>query len=208
MFIVYYKNRFISVSESATDREGAINRDIRTINDLNIVIYKFLANNHVASLHLYGKKPEKIIKKLKGMFVYVKAAGGVVLNSVNQILIIRRRGKWDLPKGKKEKGEDIGITALREVSEECGLDPTFLEMGKFIDFAWHIYEEGDDFIIKRTSWFVMHYSGNEVLVPQSEEDITKARWVNPDELYKPMKKTFLNIRYILEKYLELYFLPK
>jgi 8-oxo-dGTP pyrophosphatase MutT (NUDIX family) len=202
MNVIYFKNRFISISESTVSRSGALNKDIRTITALNIDIYKFLANNHIPSLHLYGKKNEKILKKLKKVFRYVKAAGGVVVNSQGQVLIIRRRGKWDLPKGKKEKNEGIEATALREVSEECGLNPSLLTIDCFLDSAWHIYEEGTDFVLKRTKWFIMKYSGNESLVPQIAEDITKAKWVNIDDLHKPMKKTFLNIKVVLEKYLD------
>ncbi len=204
MNIVYYKNRFISISESAVERPGALNREFSKIHDLNIEIYKFLANNHIRSLHLFGKKPEKILKKLRKLFVYVKAAGGVVVNTDNEVLIIRRRGKWDLPKGKKDKGEDITITAIREVSEECGIDPGFLEIVGFIDNAWHIYEENTEFVIKRTRWYEMKYSGNEILQPQSVEDITRAKWVSPENLNKPMKKTFLNVRHILSRYLEIH----
>jgi len=48
----------------------------------------------------------------------------------------------------------------------------------------------------------MKYSGTEVLIPQTEEDITKAKWVKPEELPRYLKKTFLNITVILEKYLK------
>lgn len=207
MNIVYYKNRFISISESAVNTPGALNREFNKIHDLNIEIYKFLANNHISSLHLFGKNPDKILKKLKKLFVYVKAAGGVVVNADNEVLIIRRRGKWDLPKGKKDKGEDISTTAIREVSEECGLDPGMIEIVRFIDNAWHIYEENTEFVIKRTTWFEMRYSGNEELQPQLIEDITQAKWVSLNNLGKPMKKTFLNVKHTIDMYLKLNNLP-
>ena len=35
--------------------------------------------------------------------------------------MIFRRGKWDLPKGKLDKGEKIEDCAVREVEEETGL---------------------------------------------------------------------------------------
>jgi len=199
---IYFKNRFISICESPVNRKGAMNINYQTVHDLNIVIYKFLANNHISSLHIFGKKPKKILKKIKTVFHYIKAAGGVVVNNTGEILLIRRRGKWDLPKGKKEKKEDIELTAIREVCEECGLNPELLKIENFIDNAFHIYEEGPDFILKRTSWFVMKYSGTNVLIPQTEEDITKAKWVKPEELPRYLKKTFLNITVILEKYLK------
>ena len=49
------------------------------------------------------------------------AAGGIVMNKNNEVLLIHRRGKWDLPKGKLDCGETIEDTAVREVSEEVGI---------------------------------------------------------------------------------------
>ena len=46
------------------------------------------------------------------MFKVVEAAGGVVSNKNGEILFIRRMGKWDLPKGKIEKGESLEQACL------------------------------------------------------------------------------------------------
>ncbi|MFM8758223.1 MAG: NUDIX domain-containing protein, partial [Methylophilaceae bacterium] len=43
------------------------------------------------------------------------AAGGLVENELGQVLMIFRRGKWDLPKGKLDPNESIDECALREV---------------------------------------------------------------------------------------------
>jgi 8-oxo-dGTP diphosphatase len=52
----------------------------------------------------------------------------VIFNSQNQVLLIRRSlqsqgnpGKWDLPGGKIETGEDFFAGLVREVAEETGL---------------------------------------------------------------------------------------
>ena len=49
----------------------------------------------------------------------IKAAGGVVENHKNEILMMKRLGHWDLPKGKADPGENSATTAQREVEEEC-----------------------------------------------------------------------------------------
>ena len=49
----------------------------------------------------------------------IEAAGGLVYNIENQLLMIFRNNKWDLPKGKLEVGENIQECAIREVEEEC-----------------------------------------------------------------------------------------
>ena len=61
---------------------------------------------------------------LESIFDYSKgivAAGGIVKNEEGKTLIIFRRGFWDLPKGKVEKGEKIINAAQREVEEETGV---------------------------------------------------------------------------------------
>lgn len=65
-------------------------------------------------LHMYWKEWASQYKN-------IEAAGGLVLRSDGHFLGIFRLGKWDLPKGKAEKGESMETTALREVEEECGI---------------------------------------------------------------------------------------
>src|SRR5215204_4522110 len=48
-------------------------------------------------------------------FTLIKAAGGLVVNDDRHLLLIFRRGKWDLPKGKLDPGESLETCALREV---------------------------------------------------------------------------------------------
>ena len=54
-------------------------------------------------------------------YMLIEAAGGLVYNAKDQLLMIFRNGKWDLPKGKLEVGENIEQCAMREVEEECGI---------------------------------------------------------------------------------------
>ena len=61
-------------------------------------------------------------KFFKSKYLLVKAAGGIVYNANNELLMIYRNNKWDLPKGKIEKGETPKQCALREVEEETGVE--------------------------------------------------------------------------------------
>ncbi len=66
---------------------------------------------------------------------YVKAGvAGVILRG-NQIVMIRRKyginkGKWCIPCGNVEVGEDVRIAVRREIKEETGLD---VEVGDIVD---------------------------------------------------------------------------
>jgi len=140
------------------------------------------------------KLKEAFIKK----FTIVKAAGGLVLNEKKEVLMIFRRGKWDLPKGKLDKGETLEKCAIREVKEETGLGS--VELVSALIITHHTYHEGTRFILKESHWYIMKANGKQELIPQTEEDIHEIKWVNADELDKYKKDSFPSIRDVLEAY--------
>lgn len=107
---------------------------------------------------------------------FVLAAGGMVLDEQGRLLAIKRLGKWDLPKGKVEKGEQVDVGAVREVQEECGL--VNVELIRRVTSTWHTYERKGNQHLKRTDWFLMRASSKEKLTAQSEEDIEDVRWLD------------------------------
>ena len=72
-------------------------------------------------IYLFFPKKKDLIKEFKSKIKTIYASGGIVKNKKSEILFIFRRGKWDLPKGKADKGETKKQTALREVKEETGV---------------------------------------------------------------------------------------
>ncbi|MFY8091275.1 MAG: NUDIX hydrolase [Chitinophagaceae bacterium] len=126
------------------------------------------------------------------------AAGGLVFNSDNKLLLIFRRGFWDLPKGKLDDGETIEACAVREVEEEVGLKNILLQ--NFIETTSHTYFDkwiGED-VVKKTYWYKMQVP-NQDLVLQTEEDIEKAVWINENEWKQYKDNCYQNIQYIVEK---------
>jgi 8-oxo-dGTP pyrophosphatase MutT (NUDIX family) len=109
--------------------------------------------------------------------------------------LIFRRGKWDLPKGKLDAGEQIDECALREVKEETGL--VHLELGDKICDTYHIYEQKGQQYLKRTAWYKMSGTSADKLMPQKEENILEARWVSEKDLAPLMAKTYEAIREVL-----------
>lgn len=157
-----------------------------------------LQNTSCPEINVYGENIEEIWEDFTHMFRVIEAAGGVVSNQNNEILFIRRMGRWDLPKGKIEKGESLEQAALREIEEETGLKELILE--EFINNTFHIYtERNGDNILKTTYWFRMKYVGNETPVPQAEEGITAVEWKDSSAIENEViPQTFNNIKLILE----------
>jgi ADP-ribose pyrophosphatase YjhB (NUDIX family) len=131
-------------------------------------------------------------------FELVQAAGCLVVDTDQRLLFIFRQGKWDLPKGKVEEGEQLEAAALREIEEECSISG--LEIVQPLCATWHTYIQAGEPILKSTSWFLMSYSGTEMPKPQIEEGITRVKWFRMDELAEPERNTYPSIVDVLQHY--------
>jgi len=129
-------------------------------------------------------------------FTVILAGGGIVKNSENKILMIFRRGKWDLPKGKVDKGEKIEDCAIREVGEETGLKD--VQLNFLLLVTYQTYHEGTKFILKESHWFTMMVTAEQKLIPQTEEDIFDIKWIGPGEVNSYLPKSFPMISDIIE----------
>jgi 8-oxo-dGTP pyrophosphatase MutT (NUDIX family) len=129
-------------------------------------------------------------------FHLIKAAGGLVKNEKDEILMMFRRGKWDLPKGKLDEGETIESCAKREVEEETGLKK--LQIIKPITITYHTYVQFGKHNLKESHWYAMRATGNEILIPQTEEDITEIIWVKKEDLENYYSNTFPTIIEVLK----------
>lgn len=111
---------------------------------------------------------------------FIRAAGGVVRCPQQKFLFIHRLGKWDLPKGKLEVGEQPEQGAVREVAEECSVpEPKIIGS---LPPTYHTYPYKNGHALKRTDWYLMELSECHALTPQTEEDITDARWLTINEV--------------------------
>jgi 8-oxo-dGTP pyrophosphatase MutT (NUDIX family) len=159
--------------------------------------YKLISHYESPKIFLLLTKDFKsVFKGIKRFMILIKAAGGIVSNEANKYLFIFRNGKWDLPKGKIEKGENSRVAAIREVQEECGI--SIDSSGDKICNTYHIYEIKGDLIIKKTAWYWMIAEKQEKLIPQLEEGITDARWLSPGDLMLVRQNTYPLIRDLLK----------
>jgi ADP-ribose pyrophosphatase YjhB (NUDIX family) len=138
---------------------------------------------------------EVILDQLHAMYHPLDAAGGITFNEKSEILLIYRRGKWDLPKGKRDEGENMEECALREVKEETGLKTLLLDT-KVCD-TYHIYAQYGEDMLKRTAWYKMKASSTDKLKPQKEENILEARWVKEEDLAPLVARTYEAIKQVL-----------
>jgi 8-oxo-dGTP pyrophosphatase MutT (NUDIX family) len=144
---------------------------------------------------LWNEDLEKLKKAFFKHFTIVTAAGGLVENEKGEYLLIHRRGKWDLPKGKLDPGETIEQCAVREVEEETGLQKP--ELKKPITITYHTYDEFGKHILKDSHWYKMKVKGPQSIKPQTEEDIHDIKWVKKKDLSIYMQNTFPSIKDVL-----------
>ena len=144
----------------------------------------------------YHPDLHELKKAFTKKFTLIRAAGGLAQNEKKEILMILRRGRWDLPKGKLDKGESLEDCAVREVEEETGLKNVQLKSPLLI--TYHTYHEGTKHILKESHWFIMKIKGEQKLIPQTTEDITEIKWIDATSLSSYLKKAFPLINDIIE----------
>ena len=141
---------------------------------------------------------KQMLKAIIKQVTLIEAAGGLVKYNSNEFLFIYRNDKWDLPKGKLEKGEKPRDGAVREVEEECGIQIS--KCGKRICKTYHAYTIKGEVVLKRTYWYNMRYKGKGELKPQVEEGITDVRWFKKSNINKAIiSNTFPSIMDVLVK---------
>lgn len=142
----------------------------------------------IDTLFIFHYNIEELHDYFRACFKNIDAAGGLVKNKKGEILIIKRRNKWDLPKGKVKKGESLQKASLREVSEECGINN--IEIIQPLLSTYHTYVLNNRFILKKTYWFEMIYTGDSRPKPQRKEEITEVKWFNKAKLNEVFKNTY------------------
>jgi 8-oxo-dGTP pyrophosphatase MutT (NUDIX family) len=145
---------------------------------------------------IFHENFNKLKKEFFKHFKFVKTGGGLVKNKAGEVLLIFRRGKWDLPKGKLDDGETLEECAVREVREETGLKQ--VKIGKEINTTYHTYIEFGKHILKESHWYMMLSKGDETFKPQVEEDITEILWVKKQDLKNYLDNTFPTIVAVLK----------
>ena len=193
MLQIFYKEKPIIISEKKSDTKDSLLINLELLENIDII--DLLKKKRIKSIGIKSKKKEKILKIFRKKFPEIIAAGGKVFNSKSEILFIYRNKKWDLPKGKAEKNENISQTAIREVKEETGIKN--LSITKPLEKTFHIFKRGSKYFLKTTYWFEMKSDYEGKLKPQKKEGITRAEWIGIDNLTDVLPKSYANIRFLI-----------
>ncbi|PAM95236.1 NUDIX hydrolase [Flavobacterium sp. IR1] len=164
--------------------------------DIEHLIVKMFQNK-IQKAYLYHPDEKEIMKTLKAKIPVNKAGGGLVYNKKGEVLFIFRNGKWDLPKGGIEKGEEIEDTAMREVEEETGVGK--LRITNKLEKTYHVFKRNGKYKLKTTHWFEMQSDFEGIPQGQIEEGIEKVEWLNPEQIKEALKNSYENIKLLFEE---------
>lgn len=170
--------------------KSAYHPDCKKITEKNLlsVLTDLVNGKRSANFVLFTSHPRKIMDSLLKELIYIEAGGGLVTNEEKQYLFIFRHGKWDLPKGKLEKGEKPAEGSIREVEEECSI--TIKKITEELPPTWHAYKMNGKTVLKQTYWYLMEAGEYDNMKPQEEEGITEVKWFYPVELSEVRNNTY------------------
>lgn len=186
MIEIYFGERIIYL----TDEDESFYAHYENRNQLKNLVEKFRNSEH-KELYIYGSDLNTLFQNFKFLFKYEEAAGGLVLNSRQQILVIKNHGFWQLPKGHVENNETFAETAIREVTEECNISsPTVINQ---LPSTFHCFLINNKWHLKRTYWFKMMLKKAETPKPQKSEGITEAKWVDKNDMTEIYNNSYKNL---------------
>jgi hypothetical protein len=146
------------------------------------------------SITLATKEKEELEEKIKAQYKVIKAAGGVVVKDGKWLFMFRRK-KWDLPKGKLDKGESSRVAAIREIEEETGVKSLIRDK---ICTTWHTYSLNNNRILKRTKWYLCECIDDSRMKPQAEEQIEKLDWYTKEDAKPLLINSYSSIRFVVD----------
>ncbi|MGB1204977.1 MAG: NUDIX hydrolase [Chitinophagales bacterium] len=215
MYKVFIKNTPMYLTTYDTSKHIEHKSDVLQVSyrhqkDLQAIISHIEAKNHgIKAVYIMGKTIEQVQADFKANYKLVNAAGGVAFNEKKEALLIYRNDKWDLPKGKVEKGETIAEAAIREVEEETGVTHLNIENAIFMEanknnITYHtFFNKRGQRNLKCTYWFKMYCGKLQKGKPQAAEGITKVAWIPTKKLNAYTNKTYGSIQDVMEATLKM-----
>lgn len=195
VFVLQGEVRLVSAKRKSAARPDAIHCGTKVPDWPDIKAA--LDRSSSSLLVLVCDDPNKCWQNLKKRFGIIHASGGLVMNKEGNILMIKRLGLWDLPKGKIKKGEDVLDCAIREVEEECSVFG--LGVTGTITSTYHVMRRNKNKYLKVSKWYMMRTDQTSPGIPQYEEGIEKVRWVPLTDIRKKLKKSWPSVREVFKE---------
>ncbi len=190
MYKVFVNERQLVLTNKLFETD---NKEYYPLNDKAIKqVVKALAKGKLERAYIYHPNHEEILKNFTKTIPLVVAAGGVVTNETGKVLFIYRNDKWDLPKGRLDKGESIKDCAIREVMEETGIED--VKIDNFLRTTYHIFKNNGTYKLKEVHWFAMRSNFQGELVGEAKEGIIKVRWKGPQKIREALENSYANIK--------------
>jgi 8-oxo-dGTP pyrophosphatase MutT (NUDIX family) len=173
--------------------------DLTSTDKLDKLLHSLEIRMVKSNVIISSKDLDKVKERLLGLFNLIVAGGGLVINENDEILMIYRKGKWDLPKGKIEKNEKKRQGAMREVEEETGVKVDLIR--EKITKTYHTYNLNHKRMLKETHWYLMEAKSDQEFKPQAEEGVEEVRWVSKKDLDSYLPNCYNSIREVLNKHI-------
>lgn len=187
IYKVFIKNKALSLIENKD-----FGKNINSIAKIDEILMN-LDQSDTSELFIKVKNISKTWTLFKNKFKLIKAGGGMVYNERGELLVIDRLGYWDLPKGKKDKGEKMKACAIREVQEETGIQNLEIKGERQITYHTYFCKWTKRDVLKKCYWYKMKTSSSEMLVPQTEEDITDVFWLPSNRISEFKARSYRSI---------------
>jgi ADP-ribose pyrophosphatase YjhB (NUDIX family) len=156
-----------------------------------------LEHGVLTGVWLYEADSSVLMARFQSHLRTIEAAGGVVISPQGRLLMIKRFGRWEFPKGKVEPGEAIEATALREIEEECGVSG--MEITRFLTHTMHTYRApGGKRMLKITHWYAMRIDSEPKGKPQREEGIAAVAWATPKDARLRLEQSYRSVRRLID----------
>ena len=208
--IFYNKTEIFLVEDPGMDNLGLSRSKVvlsyrNRVERREIISYIESETLSLEKVWITGRSFEHLKQDFLACFTIIAAAGGVILNERNELLLIYRKGKWDIPKGKIEEGESNDVAAIREVGEETGISQVEIthplaDIPVNGNATWHFYRQKGERVLKPTYWFEMRSNSDVAFIPQQEEGIERIQWTDRSTLSEYYNNSYGSIRDVLELY--------
>jgi 8-oxo-dGTP pyrophosphatase MutT (NUDIX family) len=178
---IFNNNFYLALEVQPENNNSYLDKNFTS--GLNLAYDYLTSNNEQSRTLTFANKEvlENFFQALCQFFLITPAAGGIVLTPEKKILLIYRKNKWDLPKGKIDAGEKPEQTAKREVEEETGVSNLLLQ--KHFTNTYHVYLQSSTWVLKPTYWYLFETKdAGQPLRPQREEDIEIVSWFELEAL--------------------------